>query len=435
MALRFIARMRARRAANQAARLERRRARNVARDMRRDERQQNRATAEQEQEELFTVPDAPMSTDRTGIKDPRHSTQDEGQTVAQLGQGVVDASARHDKDSLAAQEEDKAQADTLADDVAADADETVAKIDEQSMALEEDADRVQESIANQAEALKKIPGEVKAEFEDLRGQLSAEREASFERIEGQRGEALSQVMEGRSSAMQAAVQGIQGNVNNQIASIQSNPNLTDSQKQGMVAQIRMSGAGAIAPAIGKTVLGFNQLSADVATKFGAITGQLEGIGLQVSGDLMGQQGNAYAQAQVAVGEMANQLIDIDASSSAAFAQGQSQLLATRTHAQMTSNDILLRTLPLQNTPYPDTRGTHTAAFEIGMGIQDKDFIRTTQVHSMGLTAALTRSMIGTPQGNFLESALAGLQAGGPKGMIWGGIIGAAQSVMDIFRGK
>ncbi len=364
----------------------------------------------------FTVPTAPDSDTPTGIDIPGQGPvkgqpggpkpgQPEGASTTELGQNIVDETRAAEEAKLAAEEKDVAAADEFAEGVKADADATVNRIDQQSMALEDDAARIQEAIDNQAEKIQEIPGEVKAEFEDLRQQLSAERNASFDRTDAQREEALSGVMQGRSSAMQAAVQGIQGNVNNQVASIQSNPNLTDAQKAGMISRIRMSGAGAIAPAIGQTVLGFNSLAADVATKFGQITGQLESTGLTVSAGLMGQQGAAYAQSQIAVGEMASQLIDIDASSSAAFAQSQSQLLATRSHATMTSNDILLRTLPLQNTPFPNYTESATAAFEIALGLQDKDFIRTLQVGSMELTKAMYDSMIGTPQSNFLDFAM------------------------------
>ena len=372
---------------------------------RREARQAARQAKQEEFDETFTVPDVPDSTSQTGIQVPGGEAVEGGATTRELGQNVPDTMREDEDRRVAAAEKDVAQADELAEDVRADADETIGKIDEQTMSLEEDATRIQESIANQAEALQEIPGEVKAEFEDLRQQLSVEREASFERTDTQRGEALSQVMQGRSSAMQAAVQGIQGNINNQVASIQSNPNLTDSQKAGMIAQIKMSGAGAIAPAIGQTVLGFNQLAADVATKFGAITGQLEGVGLQASAGLMGEQGAAYAQAQVAVGEMANQLIDIDASSSASFAQSQSQLLATRANAQMTSNDILLRTLPLQNTPFPSYTDSAVAGFEIAFGLQDKDTIRQLQVSSVEMTAWMFKEQIGDPVSNFFKGAL------------------------------
>ncbi len=393
-----------------------------ARNKRRDKkaaRQESRAAEQERLNEVFSVPDAPTSGDQQTIVDPSHSTMDET-SVSTIGQQVVTETYETEKNKLAADLENQARADEFAADVKADADETVGRIDEQSMALEEDADRVQESIANQAEKLDAIPGDIKAEFEGLRAQLNVERDASFERVEGQRAEALSQVMQGKSSAMQAAVQGIQGNINNQIGAIKSNPNLTDAQKAGMVAQVRMSGAGAIAPAIGQTVLGFNSLAANVATTFGQITGQLESTGLQASTGLMGQQGAAYAQAQVAVGEMANQLIEIDASSSAAFAQSQSQLMATRANARMTSNDILLRTLPEQGTPYADFTGSHTAAFEIALGLQDKDFIRQLQVSSMAMNAELFKSMIGTPGRNFWDAIHGGLQGGGVKGALLGG---------------
>ncbi len=401
------------------------------RQAKRAKRKEDRAVEQERLDEVFRVPGAPDSESSTQIIDPSHQLNifGRGQNVRQLGQQVITETYEAEKNKLSADLENQARADEFAADVKADADETVGKIDEQSMALEEDADRVQESIANQAEKLDAIPGEIKAEFEGLRAQLNVERDASFERVEGQRAEALGQVMKGRSAAMQAAVQGIQGNINNQIGAIKSNPNLTDAQKAGMVAQVRMSGAGAIAPAIGQTVLGFNNLAANVATTFGQITGQLETTGLSLSANLSGQQGQAYADAQTAVGEMANQLIDIDANSSAAFAQAQSQLMGTRANARMTSNDILLRTLPEQGTPYADFTGSHVAAFEIALGLQDKDFIRSLQVHSVRVGAEIAKMMIGTPFGNFFDAIHGGLQGGGVKGALLGGGVALVQGAL------
>lgn len=357
------------------------------------------------------IPEAPTAEfTRTGM--PRADSNEvenvqghmRGATLVQLGRDVPEAIETAERERVAAAEEDQARSEEFGKDVEADTAETIAKIDAESMSLEEDADRIQESIANQAEALKEIPEEIRTEFEDLRGQLATQQGEALGRIDTKETAALSQVMEGRNSAMLAAVQGIQGNVSNQVASIQSNPNLTDAQKAGMVAQIRMSGASAMAPAIGQTILGFNQLSADVATKFGAISGTIEQTGLTTSATLMGQQGTAFAQAQVAVGEMTNELINIDATSSAAFAQSQTQLLATRSQAQMQSNDILLRNLPLQDTPYLDLAEAASARINIADQLQDKDFIRGLQTEAMELQKAYFEDMVGTPQRNFLDNA-------------------------------
>jgi hypothetical protein len=227
--------------------------------------------------------------------------------------------------------------------------------------------------------------------------------------------------------MQAAVQGIQGNVNTQVAQIMANPNLTQSQKQSMVAQTRLAGASSIAPAIGQTILGFNQLSADIATKFGAITGQIESTVIGAKAELTGLQGQAFSNAQIAVGQISSQLLDIDASASASYATSQSQLLATRSHATMTGNDILLNTLPEQSTPYLDLTGASVAAYTIGSDIMKSQFAMALQEFGMDVTIAMLRSQQGNPVTNILEGIVGGFAAGGPVGAIFGGLGGLAGS--------
>ncbi|MEE9592304.1 MAG: hypothetical protein V3W28_01840, partial [Thermoplasmata archaeon] len=261
---------------------------------------------------------------RTGITIPG-----EEDTVAGTGQQVVTRETERAEAQLAAQREDEALADTLAGEVRRDIGETTAGIDTAIEDAQADRQRLQADLATTQERIQGIPEEVTREFDRLRDQFGQAADASFDRIDAQRGQALGRADEGRSAAMQAAVQGIQGNVNTQVAQIMANPNLTRSQKQSMVSQVKLTGASSLAPTIGKTVLAFNQLSADIATKFGAITGQIESTVLGAKAQLTGLQGQAFSQAQVAVGQISSQLLEIDANAGASFANSQSQLLATR----------------------------------------------------------------------------------------------------------
>ena len=385
------------------------------------------------------VPQAPqLGEGGTGIEGPTADPNKDdtpggkddggdGQTVQELGQGVVTTEEERARDQLAAQQEDQARADELAEGVREDVDETTGAIDETRADLREDQERFQEDLEVQREQVQEIPTEVTNEFNRLRDEFGDAADASFDRIDTQREAALGNVDQGRSAAMQAAVQGIQGNVNGQVAKIQSNPNLTDAQKTSMIAQVRLSGASSMAPAIGQTVLQFNQLSADVATKFGSITGQLESTVLQGEAQLAGLQGQAFTQAQIAVGNMTNQLLEIDANASASFANAQSQLLATRSHATMTGNDILLRTLPEQSTPYLDLTGAATAGYEIGRDIMMTQWEMDAQSFGMDLQIAMLRSMQGNPVSNMIEGFLGGFQSGGMFGGFLGGVGGVLGS--------
>lgn len=381
----------------------------------------------EEAEKKFTplgsqVPGAPqLSGDPTGVAGPG---AEEPQTVTEAGQGVVTALEEAGRGQQAAQEEDQARAEELATEVRADKEATLGAIDEAGTRLTADRFQLERGLREAGTKIEQIPTEVTNEFNRLRDEFGEAADASFDRIDTQREDALGKADQGRSAAMQAAVQGIQGNVNTQVAQIMSNPNLTQSQKQSMVAQVRLSGASSMAPAIGATVLQFNQLSADIATKFGAITGQLEGTVLQGEAQLIGLQGQAFTQAQITVGQMTNQLLEIDANSSVGFANAQSQLLATRSHATMTGNDILLQTLPEQSTPYLDLTGAAVASYEIGRDLMMSQWEMDAQSFGMDLQIAMLRSMQGSPTSNMFEGFLAGFDKGG----VIGGIFGAAGSI-------
>lgn len=374
-------------------------------------------------EALSSVPEAPGPDTPTGITGPGSDMVPNaqghisGETLPALGQDVVDQAEADARGEFAAREEDKARADEFAGDVTEQRDETTAEFDTAIEEVRDFQEQFNADLDDAGEQLQAIPGEVDSRFGELRDEFTALSDASFDRVEGQREEALGNVMQGRSMAMEAAVQGIQGNVNNQIAKIQSNPNLTDAQKQGMISQVRLAGASSMAPAIGQTVLAFNQLSADVATKFGTITGALEGASIAAQGQLIGVQGQVYAQTRIAVGEMTNQLLEIDANANVAFANSQSQLLGARAHAQMTSNDILLRTLPEQGTPWMSLTDSAIAAYTIANDLSQQWHENNLNTTGMEIYGAVLREQVGTPQQNMWQAFWGGLAQGGlPQGI-------------------
>lgn len=335
------------------------------------------------------------------------------------GQALTEEQRATEERRLAAEQEDQARANELAGDVRQSRDETTAAIDEQRAQLGEDQARLQENIQQQGEQLQQIPDTINSEFERLRQEFDTQASTAFDRVDSQREAALGQVMQGQSLAMQSAVQGIQGNVNNQVAQIMANPNLSDAQKQSMVAQVRLNGASALAPAVGQTVLQFNQLAADTATKFGAITGQIQTQVLSEQGRLVGMQGEAFANAQIQVGQMTNQLLEIDANTSVAFANAQGQLLNMRTQAEMMSNDVLLRLLPEQSTPYADFTGSAATQYQVSNDIIKGQFAMDLQSYGMQLQLAMLQSMQGNPMANLFMGAMQGFAMGGMPGALFG----------------
>jgi hypothetical protein len=323
----------------------------------------------------------------------------------EAGEEAVDEARATEDASDAADIENKERADELAAGIEEDKDATSERFDEAGEGLEEDRARIQEDIDKQTENIQSIPGDVDARFDELRSEFDANAAGAFDRLDSEKSEVLGGIMEGQAQVMQAAVQNTQGNVNTQVAKIMSDPNLSDSQKRSMVAQVRMSGSSALGGIVGTTQLQFNELRANTATKFAEIGGQIQNQILNTQGQLIGMQGQAFAQTQIAVGQMTNTLLEIDANSSAAFANSQAQLLAARSSAEMAGNQLLLDVLPLQDTPFPDHSQSALLQYQIAGDVAMRQFALTLQGMSVEMQDALLASMEGTGLSQLFELAL------------------------------
>lgn len=349
-------------------------------------------------------------------------------TLRPHGEALVGAQRDAEEAQLAAEEADKARADRFASEIGQDVHGDVNRLDTQRIRLGRDADEVSAQIAEQQDRLQEIPGLVRTEFENVRKEFDAMSTAALDRVDTAKEEALGGVMRGQSAAMQSAVQGIQGNINTQVAQINSNPNLSSAQKQSMVAQVKMQGAMALAPAIGQTVLGFNQLAANTAVSFGQISASVQNTITTQQGALALGQAGAFGEAQVRVGQMTNELISIDVNSQVSFAKTQNELLGMRNIAHNTGNDLLLRLLPEQDTPYADFTGSSATRLQFENDIMMKDFSMQLQSAGMDITVAMLRQMQGTPISNMLQGFFQGFsQTGNIFGGVMGGLGGLAGS--------
>lgn len=343
-------------------------------------------------------------------------------TLRQPGEGLISAVQSADEAQLAAEQEDRIRAGRLASDIGQDVHGDINRMDTQRIRLGGDADAVSAQIADQQARLQEIPGAVRTEFENVRSEFDAMSTAALGRVDVQREEAMAGVMRGQTAAMQAAVSGIQGNINSQVAQINSNPNLSDAQKQSMTAQVKMQGAMSLAPAVGQTVLGFNQLAANTATSFGQISASVQNSITAQQGQLAQAQAGAFGQAQVQVGQMTNQLIELDANSQLGFAQAQNQLLGMRNMAHNSGNDLLLRLLPERDTPYADFTNSAATRLQFENDIMTKDFSMRLQEAGMDIQIAMLQQMQGTPMSNMLQGAMQGFAQ---TGNIFGAGMGAA----------
>lgn len=325
------------------------------------------------------------------------------------GQDLVEGLERTERLEQGAREEDQARATAEGERVIAGTEQLVGDIRSEGVDLREDKEALDQSIGLQMARVATIPGQVREEFANVHEQFGTEATAALGRADVQREEALAGVLEGQSAAMQAAVQGIQGNINTSVAQIQSNPNLTEAQRASMIAQTQLQGASAMAPAIGETILQFNTLAASTAVSFGQIAGALESTILGVSGGLLQAGATAVSNAQLAVGQMTNELITLQGNADVAYSAGQNQLLTTRAIAENAANEVMTQLLPMQNTPYLDLTGSLSAQYSLDMELMYADF--RMQMQEAGLDLQLEAfNEANSPLGNLMDFGFAVFEA-------------------------
>lgn len=325
------------------------------------------------------------------------------------GQAMIEGLRETERLEQAARKQDQTRALEEGERVLEGSEELVSDIEDVRTDVDVDKMLLRGQINDQKQEIQDIPRQVKNEFADIHEQFGTEATASLGRADVQREEALAGVFEGQSAAMQAAVQGIQGNINTQVAQIQSNPNLTEAQRASMIAQVQMQGASSMAPAIGETILSFNELAANTAVSFGQISGGLEATILQTSGGILEAGGNAFASAQLAVGQMTNELITLQANSDVAYTAAQNQLLTTRAMAENNANQVMTQLLPMQNTPYLDITGSLSAQYSLDMELMYADF--SMQLQEAGLDLQLEAfNESNSPLGNLMEFGFAVFEA-------------------------
>jgi len=361
-----------------------------------EERRAGLSAADRAIEDVNTIPDP---TDPNG-------------PIRQAGDRLINEARSMENQQFAADQEGQQRAEDLNDQVQASQESTTNDINDVLNDVNAQADDVQQAITDQKEEVKKIPDEVRTEFENLRDQFDTQVSTALDRTDADRDAALSRAEEGRSAALQAAVQGIQGNINNQVSKIQANQNLTSAQKASMIAQVKLQGASSLAPAVGANVLAFNQLSADVATKFGAIAGQIQTQGLAGQQSLATAQGQAVAAATTASAQMTDDLISLQSSSAVSFANSQNQLIATRAQAENSADDLMRLILPERDTPVADFTASNSASLDFEAGMWEKGANFELQRGGFNLQVEAIRSMQGTPAGNAWEAFFGGLAQGG-----------------------
>jgi len=281
---------------------------------------------------------------------------------------VYDEQRQGVDDQLASDEAIRAETGALNDDLNASRDERGDRIE----GLQDEAGALHDQFAGDSKALSEqalaIPEQVNQKYDAAISQTMARVDSAQALLDGKEAAASAEVFRGRSSAMASAVQGIQGNINNQIASIQGDPNMTASQKQTLIAQVKMNGMMQIAPAVGTTILGFNDLAARTSVAFGQMTTQIQGQGIQSMEALSGAGAQAFANTSVAATQMATSILNMQQQSDSSYITNMTNLESVRGTLDMAGDSLRAQLLPGLGIPfanYADPMMQHAASsFEL-----------------------------------------------------------------------
>ena len=298
----------------------------------------------------------------TGLPSDALNQTDLAATRGPATERLLDASEQAARDEFAARQTDFDESRRVLGDADDAAQTGVTKIDEEAERLTGVEAEVMARLRSAAEQIQGIPDAVTTEFDRLRGEFDTLSQGAFDRLDSQQAAAVAGIQEGKNAALSAAVNGIQGNINQAIAQIQSDPNMTSAQKASMISRARMSGAMALAPAVGAHVLEFNKLTANTRTSFAQIGAQVQTQILGTQGDLIGAQGNAFAAAQTAVGQLTTQLLATEANTAVQFANAQTQLVSSRAMITNANSSLQLQGISEFGTPFLNL--TDTRALEL-----------------------------------------------------------------------
>jgi len=244
----------------------------------------------------------------TAPADPLDPLRDVGEELRAAGEEDISEQKRTEADRLA-------QAEGTSTEIERRQKEAEAGFTRAETTTETGLTEIRDTIQQTRGEISRLPQRVAAEFERQGGKLQEQLTHAEGMVGTQRDEALSNVMQGRAAAMDAAVQTMHGQVNQAVAQIDAmvvTGQLSPAQAQSMKMQARMSGAMAIAPAIGATTHQFTQTQAEVAIEFGSMLTSVETTGLQEGGAMGVAAGQAFTATSQAVGELNVRLTELDA---------------------------------------------------------------------------------------------------------------------------
>ncbi len=355
------------------------------------------------------LPDTGRASD---FLDPR----DIAGTQGPLLQEVVDASEDEARGEFAAETQDFEQGQEFIGEVREGIQTNVTAIDERLAQQEGTEADVMARLRGAHEQIQAIPGKVEEKFGELSDRLATLSESAFDRLDSQEAVAIGEIQAGKNAALSAAVNGIQGNINQAIAQIQADPNMTSAQKASMISRTRMSGASALAPAVGAHILEFNTLTATTRSNFASVGASVQNTMLGLQGGLLQAEGNAFAAAQTAVGKLTTELLATEANTAINFANSQTQLLTARSVAINSGHQLMGQMLSEFRTPHLDLTGTMALLYSGFLTIANDTAAQNAALAEFDINTAIAIEGQGTHPDNVWAAAAdaaanQGLEAG------------------------
>lgn len=194
------------------------------------------------------------------------------------------------------------------------------------------------------ETTDKLPERVAADVDKRVTEANQRADIDVGRIESIGREAASAAMEGKNAASQAAVAAQQNSTRTAIAQINADPNIPQSRKTAMIANINSQSSMAIAATVGANIKDFT------AMQVGALTSTMQSVGAalqtktQVTGQLAATGIQAIASAHEAAANLHKGYDDMKAGAIANAEQTKYNYNTLRTTMRQNNNQVSLALL-------------------------------------------------------------------------------------------
>lgn len=202
-----------------------------------------------------------------------------------------------------------------------------------------------EDIAAEGKAnVANLPAQVKADVAGIANDYKQQTDVDIGKIESLGREAVGMAMQGKNAAAEAAVQAQQASSRNAIAQINADPNIPQSRKTAMIAQITTQSSMQIAATVGANIKDFT------AMQVGAMTQTMQAVGSAMTARnqsfaaLGGAEINAVASAHETAAQITKGYDDLQMAARQSSEQLKFQYNNLRQTSRAMNDDVAMQLL-------------------------------------------------------------------------------------------